>query len=283
MQGRKVIQQRSVAKRAREIDAMSELADRHSPPSRRADWGFWIFIGAAVIVAAVLFWHWARQGLQSARQANCLGTLKIVGAGMVYHESARGRYPPAYLIDGQGRPMHSWRVLVLPDVGAHDVYTQYRFSEPWNSPHNRTLANGVPLGMAHFHHTYRCPLDDEADDMDVSFLMVVGPGTFSDGPRATKGRDITDGTSHTIAAAETTNSGIHWMEPRDFDFNTMSLRINDPVGMSIRSNHPGVANALMADGSVQSISEDINPEALKALMTIAGGDEFRGFGFPEPR
>jgi Protein of unknown function (DUF1559) len=30
-----------------------------------------------------------------------------------YHDTY-GRFPPAYIADHDGRPMHSWRVLILP-------------------------------------------------------------------------------------------------------------------------------------------------------------------------
>ena len=73
--------------------------------------------------------------------------------------------------------------------------------------------------------------------------------------------------------AEMSDSGIHWMEPRDLKVGEMSFKINDNVRKGIRSQHHGVANAMFADGSVRRLSEDIDPKVLRGLTTIAGGED----------
>ena len=63
-----------------------------------------------------------------------------------YHEM-KGHFPPAYVADVQGRPAHSWRVLLLQS-GMETLYERYHFDEPWDGPRNRSLANGLPFGMS---------------------------------------------------------------------------------------------------------------------------------------
>ena len=48
-------------------------------------------------------------------------------------------FPPAFIADADGKPMHSWRVLLLPYLEQQVFYMRYRFDEPWDSPHNRSL------------------------------------------------------------------------------------------------------------------------------------------------
>ena len=60
-------------------------------------------------------------------------------------------------------------------------------------------------------------------------------------------------------------------EPRYFSFDEMSLKINDPTQISIRTVHRGMANIGFADGSVHQISDKIDPEVLKSLITVADG------------
>ena len=67
-------------------------------------------------------------------------------------------------------------------------------------------------------------------------------------------------------------SEIHWMEPRDLQFDDMSFQINDDAHPSIRSVHSGVANVSMLDGSVRALSDDTDPKLVKGSLTIAGGD-----------
>ena len=56
-----------------------------------------------------------------------------------YHQ-ANGCFPPAYIADKNGKPMHSWRVLILPYLDYDDLYKAYDFSEPWDGPKNKTAA-----------------------------------------------------------------------------------------------------------------------------------------------
>ncbi len=111
--------------------------------------------------------------------------------------------------------------------------------------------------------------------------MVVGEGTISDGPNSVVLEDVKDGTGCTIAVVETTDSGIPWYEPRDLEFDEMSFKINDEAGGGIQGEHPWGCNVAFCDGSVHCLSEDTPPEILKALFTIAGGEDVREF-FMDP-
>ena len=48
-------------------------------------------------------------------------------------------------LDENGKPMHSWRVLILPRLDRNDLYQRYRFDEPWNGPNNSQLMNEAML------------------------------------------------------------------------------------------------------------------------------------------
>ena len=76
---------------------------------------------------------------------------------------------------------------------------------------------------------------------------------------------------------EVKNSGIHWAEPRDLDFTSMSFRINDPNGTGIGSYHTGGALVALADGSIRFVEEGLDPKLLKALITINGGEDVGAF------
>ena len=98
------------------------------------------------------------------------------------YQQKYGCFPPAFIPDENGKPKHSWRMLILPFLGKDGLYKKYRFDEPWNGPHNKELAARMPA-------VYRCPtyadfLGDETTSSLTSYAMIVGPHAVSDGPTA---------------------------------------------------------------------------------------------------
>ena len=54
-----------------------------------------------------------------------------------------------------GTPLLSWRVAILPFIEQAALYEQFHLDEPWDSPHNLKLLNGMPP-------VYRHPRNDHA-------------------------------------------------------------------------------------------------------------------------
>ena len=55
-----------------------------------------------------------------------------------YYHADYGSFPPVYIADSDGRPIHSWRALVLPYISP-ELAARYSFDEPWNGPNNSKL------------------------------------------------------------------------------------------------------------------------------------------------
>jgi len=209
---------------------------------------------------------------EAARRAQCMNNLKQIGLAIANYEAEYGRFPPAYIPDEDGKPKHSWRVLILPFLQEQSLYKEYRFDEPWDGPHNRALAAKMPL-------VYRCPSESRPAGTGItSYAMIVGPNAFSDGPTARRIKDIPDGTDHTIMVAEAAGAGINWLEPLDLYMTKMSFRVRNfdtyakENPNDIASGHPNGANAVFCDDSLRFLSNDIEPNDLKAMLTIDGGE-----------
>ena len=143
-----------------------------------------------------------------------------------------------------GKPWHSWRVLLLPYLEERRLYDRYRFSEPWDGPHNRRLAAEFPTLRI-----YRCP-SESPDGTSCSYFAIVGDRTMWPPDGATwNPEDAPDGLSKTLQLVEVSDSGVHWMEPRDLRFDAMTFRVNAGQGVGIRSRHGDLANAAFADTS----------------------------------
>jgi prepilin-type processing-associated H-X9-DG protein len=222
---------------------------------------------AAGILAAILL-PAVQSAREAARRMQCSNNLKQVGIAMQSYHAAYGSFPPAYIADANGQPMHSWRVLVLPFLGEDDLFEQYNFDEPWNGPNNSALATMMP-------QVYGCPSDPDASASVTSYVAVVGPGTLFPGAEPVSIQEIADGASNTIMLIETRDQQINWLEPRDMPLEDISQRADDPLGRQpvISSLHPGGANVLYADGSVRFMDEFQSPETIKGMLTIDGGED----------
>jgi hypothetical protein len=208
---------------------------------------------------------------EANRRVTCTANLSGIGVAAANYVAGNGTYPPAHLVDEYGQPAHSWRVLLTPALD-QQLYDHYDFKQPWHSEDNMAVAKTGPSGMRPY-MLYECPSDRTRGPMDTSFVMPVGPGAISDGPRGASRDAISDGMAHTIFAVEMAGSGICWTEPRDLNTGAMGEKIDDYSVPSVRSRHPNVFSAVMADGSSHSISKDIDPGVLKALFTISGGEK----------
>ena len=107
------------------------------------------------------------------------------------------------------------RVLILPWLDQKAIYDQYRFDEPWDGPNNRKLHDLIVP-------TYACP-SHPRQGHSTSYVAVVGPETAWRGAEPMRLEDVHDGPDQTIRLVEVSEPSIHWMEPRDLDFDQMQL------------------------------------------------------------
>jgi len=208
------------------------------------------------------------------RRSSCLGRLRNLVCALHQYHQDHGSFPPVYIPDEDGKPMHSWRVLLLPYLEQEGLYAQYNFNEPWNGPSNRTLASQMSAD-------YACPADPEAG-RNTSYLAVVGQKAAWHGSEPVKKPEISDPAS-TIMLVEVADSGINWMEPRDLSFEQALAGVNPAWGTGISSKHvhkggyffhdePAGACVAFVDGSAQLLDQRIPPETLEALLTANGGE-----------
>ena len=243
-----------------------------SPPEQRSQ-TVWttncaiviVLLGAVVFVTVVWLLPWL-QTSGHRRRPKCINNLKQIGLAVHNYHDQHGCFPPAYIPDEHGQPMHSWRVLLLPYLGEKMLYEQYNFDEPWNGPNNQLLTDQMP-------NVYRCPSEvAAADSSEPSYVMIVGPGTISDGPSSTNYDQITDGDSNTIMFVEICDAGFDWLQPQDLDAQQISYRINDGSGEGIRSNHSGGVCVGLCDGSVHFLDDGTDPGEIRGMTTISGGE-----------
>ena len=203
--------------------------------------------------------------------------------------------------DGTGRPMHSWRVALLPYMEQTELYEKIRRDEPWDSEYNKQFHTQMPDG-------FRSPYltDEQSRQGLTSYVAIVGtlrdgqPGMDTSQPAIGVGSSpnpnplftrsyipvgaifpgpnswntfsrITDGTSNTILFAQR-RTPVCWMDP------TGDVPIKIAIqGIGMVPNGLGIdgsegINVTFADGSVRFLT-NMRPNAmLEAILTCNGGE-----------
>ncbi len=179
----------------------------------------------------------------------------------------------------------SWAFSILPEIEQNNVFQQ----RDWK----------VAI------ETYACPSRRPAVPMTAPLVNEYGSYTSGgwpwgkidyaanalvvrNRPNVTRLADITDGTSHTLLAAEKSMdpknylTGTWYFDEPFFSggaagtarFGTKVLQ--DVPGVNFQNNwgsaHPGVCNVLFADGHVGGLSYLTAPSVVQALLTPRGGE-----------
>jgi len=223
-----------------------------------------VLICAGVLAALLL--PAVQAAREAARRAQCSANLRQIGVALHNYHSAHGCFPPAVFADEHGKPTESWRVAILPYVGASNLYATYDPKQPWDSPQNRALGK-TPLAI------YRCPSDAAADATETSYVRIVGKNTAGGVPNETvRLSDITAGPGTTIMVVEISGLRINWAVPRDLTADEFMALV--AKGRTCRHLHGYYV--LMVDGSVHYFSDTIDSGILRAMVLRNPGQPVKG-------
>jgi hypothetical protein len=226
---------------------------------------------------------------QAQYLSQSINNIKQIGIAMHNYADAIGHFPPAVVYGPDGKPWHSWRVLVPPYLEQTPIYNKYRFDEPWDGPNNSKLLDPMPDvyrmpgDTSHFTH-YVVPVGP-----NVAFLAegATVPDKKGSGAYAQPGKgyrsiaQFTDGTSNTIIAGTVLpDRKIPWMKPDDLPITldpksqlaSPALGDENGFGLPYKSEDGPFGPFLFGDGSVRSLHQSINRHVYSALLTPNGGE-----------
>ncbi len=261
------------------------------PRVRSNRWLRWARIVIYIALGLGILWPHVRNAREAAHRSMCQGHLKQLGGALHEYHATCGSFPPAFVLGPDGRPWHSWRVLILPYLGCQGLYDEYRFDEPWDGPNNRELLAKMP-------DVFACPSRPQNAKAELlakfSFGLLGGKGDRSStangytnyavpfgarcifrGELPVAIRDIFDGTSNTVLVGECAHARIPWTKPEDID-HALHSKLSDPDGFS--SDHDQGCNFVMADGRVRFIKYDL-PHATVDDIFTRNDVEFRDSSF----
>jgi hypothetical protein len=176
-----------------------------------------------------------------------------------------GTFPPAVVYDKQGKPLYSWRVLLLPYLKEQALYSQFKLHEPWDSPNNKPLLAQMP-------HVYRTPSQYQRNEPYATHYQVFtgGGAIFEASPKAhlLSFKDIiaADGMNKTLLVVEAAEP-VLWTKPEDLPYSP-DRSLPQLGGLFVRKGF----HAMMADGGTRWFSMDMDEETIRAMITWNGGE-----------
>jgi hypothetical protein len=200
-----------------------------------------------------------REARGSAERMASINNLKQIGLAMHNYHDAHKHLPAAASYSPDGKPLLSWRVMILPMIEQGVLYDQFHFDEPWDSEHNKKLIDKMPP-------EYRSP-KSKLKDYRSNYVVPVGPGTVFEGREGMSFKNITDGTSCTIMAVEVDDAhAVIWTKPDDLPY--------DPKEPSkgLGGLYKNCFIALFCDGYVRVIKLPCPDETLRAAFSAAAHD-----------
>jgi len=199
----------------------------------------------------------------AAARSQSQNNLKQIGLGIHNYLDANN-HMPADILDKNGKPILSWRVAILPYIEQDNLYRNMKLDEPWDSENNSKFSKMQIK-------TFLSPNATQTMDKDgyslTNYLAASGKGAAFEPGKKMKIADFTDGLSNTIFVVDSADA-VAWAKPGDLalDF-TKALPKFESAGKT------GIANVLLGDGSVRTISlKTITEKTLKGAFTRDGGE-----------
>lgn len=203
----------------------------------------------------------------NAYQAICTNNLRQVALALqMYHDQYQA-FPPAYTADASGKPLHSWRTLILPFMIEREgdkLYEQIDLTKAWDDPGNAAVFAMAP-------HMYQCLSVSRGGADLTTYLACVGPNAAIHPTQARRRSEIKDDILSTVMVVEVpVDKGVPWMSPQDAD-EAMMMSIHSESPLAHR--YEKTVAVIFADGTLKRLPAKVFMEQRRGMITIAGGEK----------
>jgi hypothetical protein len=191
-----------------------------------------------------------------------INNLKFMGLALHNFASVNGGRLPAAAIRNDGKPLLSWRVVILPYLEQFRLYEKFRLDEPWDSPHNLALLNDTP-------DVYAPVIGRDRTPHSTYYQAIVGPGALFNGEEGARIVDSMYVASPTLMIVEGARP-VPWTKPEDVVYAA------DKALPMLGGQFADGTYVSFADGSARFLSRNIAPETIRALV-MRGRDQAVSF------
>ena len=227
---------------------------------------------------------------EAARRTQCGNNLRQIGIALHEYHAVTRAFPTG--CTDRGVNQWSWSAWLLPFLEESSLRAQIDPKFSYSSSQNQAATSRIvtvylcpstvrlatdrqgfytgtiPLTASNWH-----AVTDYGGMYGAGLVPPLGNGVMLYN-QAIAARQISDGLSHTIIVTEDSGRGARmdgeWADGENIFDQTVS--INQIQDNEVWSDHPGGAQALMCDGSVQFLDETLSPLVLSQLCTRSGGE-----------
>jgi prepilin-type N-terminal cleavage/methylation domain-containing protein len=252
----------------------------------------------AVLVALLL--PAVQQAREAARRTQCRNNLKQYGLALHNYHDAHRLFP----IGNVGNRFWTFQSMLLPFLDQTALYNRCNFNFPGTCFNSNVAAGPANTAPGISLPIYGCPSDPNTGKVySDPFTGLIASGSYQGvmGTSSTNGtgllysnsrtafRDVTDGTTNTIAMGERgVPNDLYWGfficgfgnvngvgDGDNLNTTKFGFAPGLPDGnhnLHFWSYHAGGGHFKMADGSVRFVGYSINFATLQALSTRRGGE-----------
>ncbi|MDB5343086.1 MAG: hypothetical protein JWP89_1463 [Schlesneria sp.] len=216
--------------------------------------------GVLLALLALLLPLFNRNAASAARRVQCYKNLRQIALALEKYQAIHQAFPPAHTVDSNGRPLHSWRTLILPYLDQERLYEKIDLSKAWDDPANAE-AFGTKLPVFHCY-------SNAYPQNHTGYLAIVGPDACFQATKSRPVAEITDNPAQTLMVIEVPlDKTVHWMKPVDADEQLVLS-----IGPNSKLLHQGGVSALFVDGHLQFLRTETDVQIRRALISINGNE-----------
>jgi prepilin-type N-terminal cleavage/methylation domain-containing protein/prepilin-type processing-associated H-X9-DG protein len=219
---------------------------------------------------------------EAANSLQCRSNLRQIGVALLAFHQAKGHFPIGCVEWRPGNQAHlrqlAWSAFLLPYLDQETVARQLDLKQAFDSPANAVAAAAVI-------RVYLCPTCPRTSPLVAGRGACDYGGMFGERitspnhpPKGTmlidvavRAAEVDDGLSNTIIVGEDARfPDGQWINGRNLFDQAFAINAAPPFENDLRSDHPGGAHALFADGGVKFLRNELALPTLAALCTRAG-------------
>ncbi len=222
------------------------------------------------VISASFLWPRFRQSLQRSSQGRDFENMQLLARALNEYSDRYGTYPTPVVVDSAGKPLYSWRVLILPFLGHDELYKRFDLKQPWDSVANSNLHREMPPEFASPNSL------DATGNYETNYVLITGAGTLFPpaGPMSPKNID-----QPTLLLVETKNNTT-WCAPGDIDIGR-SFKVGNKPMVDVGGLHRTSFTAMTVDEDSFRIPTDVPLTVLNALVSPNGGENVQTASFKD--